>query len=122
MDWLARSLVCDGAVVAEPLDPIKLADADLRAVCLRMHVIFHTVEMPRAEERWMPVEHFDAIDTLESAVLHGLPSPSGHRNAPRLAEWADVIREFGVHYDLAGRGPIVVDPSIYREVAARYGV
>jgi hypothetical protein len=120
MEWLARPLVCDGAVVAEPLDPARLTDADLRAICLRMHAVFHTVEMPRAEERWMPVELFDAIDTLENMVLHGHPSPSGQRSPPQLAEWVGVIREFGAHYQLAGRGTIAVDPAIYREVAARY--
>ena len=109
MEWLARPLVCDGAVVAEALAPARLKDADLRAICLRMHAIFHTVEMPLAEERWMPVELFEAIDTLESVVLHGHPSP------PRLSEWAGVIRKFGAYYQLAGRGPIVVDPAIYHE-------
>jgi hypothetical protein len=114
MEWLARPLMCDGEVVGEPLDLTRLTDADLRTICLRMHVIFHTVEMPRGEERWMPVELFDAIDTLESIVLHGHPRP------PRLAEWVGVIREFGAHYHLAGCGPIAVDPAIYREVFARY--
>lgn len=120
MDWLERPLVCDGAVVGEPIDSSRLTDADLWAICLRMHIIFGTVEMPRAEERWMPVELFDAIDTLESMVLFGHPSPAGHSSPPRLAEWAGVIRQFGAHYQLAGRGPIVVDPAVYREVAGRY--
>ncbi len=120
MEWLARPLVCDGAVVCGPLDPARLTDVDLRAICLRMHAIFHTVEMPRAEERWMPVELFDAIDTLESMVLHGLPSSTGQPVPPRLAEWTGVIRKFGKHYQLAGRGPIAVDPDIYHEVAVRY--
>jgi hypothetical protein len=121
MEWLARALVCDGAVVGEPLDPAHLTDADLRAICLRMHAVFHTVEMPLAEERRMPVQLFDAIDTLESMFLHGHLSPAGHSSPPRLADWAGVIREFGAHYHLNGRGPIAVDPTSYREVAARYG-
>lgn len=120
MEWLARPLVCDGAVAAEPLDPARLTDADLPAICLRMHAIFHTIEMPQAEERWMPVELFDAIDTLEGMVLHGRRSPAGHTSPPRLAEWTGVIHDFGAHYRLAGRGPLPVDPAIYREVAARY--
>lgn len=114
MEWLERPLVCDGAVVAEPLTLNRLTDADLREVCLRMQAIFHTIEMPRAEERWMPVELFDAIDTLESMVLDGEPS------LPRLAEWEGVICQFGMHYQLAGLSPINVDSSIYRKVAARY--
>jgi hypothetical protein len=114
MEWLARPLLCEGVVVAGPLDPARLVDADLRAVCFRMHVIFDTIEMPRCEGRLMPINLFDAIDTLESVVLHG------HRGPPRLAEWSGVIREFGGYYDLAGDGPIVVDPAIYREAAARY--
>jgi hypothetical protein len=121
MEWLERPLVCDGAVVAGPLDQTRLADADLRGICLRMLTIFHTIEMPRAEERWMPVELFNAIDTLESMVLYGHPSPYGHSSPPRLAEWAGEIRQFGAHYQLAGRGPIAVDPAIYYEVATRYG-
>jgi hypothetical protein len=120
MDWLARPLACGDAVVAEPLDPARLTDTDLRGICLRMHAIFHTVEMPRAEERCMPVELFDAIDTLEGMVLHSRRSPAGHSSPPRLAEWAGVIRDFGAHYQLAGHGPIAVDPAIYREVVARY--
>lgn len=115
MKWLARPLECDRKVVAEALVPANLTDADLRSICLRMQVIFHTVEMLRAEERWMPVELFDAIDTLESMVLHGSPTP------PRLAEWSETICKFGTHYQLAGCGPIAINPSIYREVAERYG-
>jgi hypothetical protein len=37
MEWLARPLTCGSAVVAEPLDPARLTDADLRAICLRMN-------------------------------------------------------------------------------------
>ena len=120
MEWLARPLVCDGTVIAESLDPSCLKDADLRTICLRMHIIFHTVEMLRAEERSMPGALFDAIDTLESMVLHSHPGSSGHSSPSRLAEWAGVIREFGAHYNLAGYGSIAVDPAIYRELAARY--
>jgi hypothetical protein len=108
-------------VVAEALDPAKLTDADLRSVCLRMHVILATIEMPRCEGRLLPVALFDAIDTLESMVLHGHPSPSGHSSPPRLAEWVGAVRAFGEHYQLSGHGPIAVDPAIYHEVAARYG-
>lgn len=120
MEWLARPLVCDGAVVAEPLDPARLADADLRDICLRMQVILETIEMPRCEGRLIPYNLFLDIDTLDSMVLHGHPSPYGHQSPPRLAEWAGVIREFGAYYGLAGHGPIAVDPTIYRKEAARY--
>jgi hypothetical protein len=85
-----------------------------------MHVILETIERPRCEGRLMPGELFDAIDTLESMVLYGRPSPSGHSGLPRLAEWWGVVREFGEYYRLAGGGPIGVDPAIYREFAARY--
>jgi hypothetical protein len=120
MEWLGRSLVCDGAVVARPLDPTRLGDSDLREICLRMHVILETIEMPQCEGRLIPCDLFDAIDTLESMVLHGHPSPSGHSRPPRLAEWAGVIRAFGAYYCLAGCGPIAVDPAIYRELESRY--
>ena len=120
MEWLARPLVCDGTVVAASLNPARLTDDDLRTICMRMHTIFHTIEMPRAEERWMPVEIFDAIDTLEGMVLYGQRSPSGHTRLPRLAEWEGVICEFGAHYQLAGSGPIAVDQDIYRKEVARY--
>ena len=120
MEWIVRPMVCDGAVVAEPLDPARLTDADLRTICLRMHAILDTIEMPRCEGRLIPLGLFDDIDTLESMVVHGHPSPSGHTSPPRLAEWAEVVREFGTYYGLAGAGPIIVDPALFREVASRY--
>jgi hypothetical protein len=64
MEWLGRPLVCDGAVVAGLLDPARLGDSDLRDICLRMHVILETVEMPRCEGWLIPRDLFDAIDTL----------------------------------------------------------
>ena len=79
-----------------------------------MRVILGTIEMPRCEGRLIPVKLFDDIDRLESMVLHGQPSPT------RLAEWEAVIREFGAYYHLDGSEPIVVDPVIHREAAARY--
>jgi hypothetical protein len=86
-----------------------------------MHAILHTVEMPRAEERLMPVELFNAIDTLESMVLHGHASPSGHSSPPQLAEWMSTIAAFGAHYHLdAVRGPIVIDSAIYGETVGRF--
>ncbi len=115
MDWLKRPLMCDGVVVEEPLDPTSLADTDMRTICLRMHAIFHTIEMPRAEERWIPLDLFDAIDTLWGMVVHGVPTQ------PHIADWKAVISEFGMHYDLTGHdGPIVVDPSIYRATVAKH--
>jgi hypothetical protein len=54
-------------------------------------------------------------------VLHGHLSPYGHASPPRLAEWADVVREFGAYYGLAGAGPIAVDPALWRAVASRFG-
>lgn len=114
VEWLARSLVCDGDVVAGPLDPSRLADSDLRNICLRMHVILETIEMPRCEGRLIPVALFDALDTLEGIVLHGNPRP------PRLAEWSGVVHEFGEYYQLAGSGHITVDSASYHKRAARY--
>jgi hypothetical protein len=114
MSWLARPLVCDGKVVLDAFDPERLTDADLRDVCLRMHLILGTIEMPRCEERLLPVAIFDRMDTLESMVLHG------HGGYPRLSEWSDLISEFGEYYGLEGQGPITVVPAIYREVGARF--
>jgi hypothetical protein len=115
MEWLRRPLVCEGREVAEPLEPALLTDEDLWDICLRMHVILDTIEMPRCEGRLIPEALFHAIDDLESLV-HGHPSSS----APRLAEWESVICEFGQYYVLAGEGPIIVDPAIYRENCARF--
>jgi hypothetical protein len=85
-----------------------------------MHVILEIIETPRCEGRLIPRDLFDAIDTLESMVLHGHPSQSGHHSPPRLAEWGSVIRKFGEYYHLAGVGPITVDRTVYAEVAAQY--
>src|SRR5262245_64916139 len=82
VDWLARPLVADGVEVAEPLDPARLTDGDLRSICQRMLAILDTVEMPRCEGRLLPAKLFDAIDTLASRVRHG--------PQPRLTEWASV--------------------------------
>lgn len=120
MQWLTRPLKCGRKTVAVPLDPAALTDADLRDICLRMHVILETIEMPRCEGRLMPAKLFDQIDTLESMVLHGHPSPDGHRRPPCLAEWLNVIREFGEYYSLDGDGPISVTPTIYRKIAGQY--
>ncbi len=114
MEWLARSLMADGVVVAGPLDAARLTDADLRSICQRMHAILDTVEMPRCEGRLLPVKLFDAIDTLASLVRHG--------PRPRLAEWAGVISEFGSYYDLAGAGPIGVEPAYWRQAVAFVGM
>jgi hypothetical protein len=118
--WLSRSIECDGVIVLDPLDPLHCTDADLRSICLRMQLILETIEMPRCEGRLIPYNLFDDIDTLESMVLHGHASPYGHSSPPRLAEWMEVIREFGRYYDLSGQGPIAVDSKIYHEFAARY--
>jgi hypothetical protein len=120
MEWLSRPLTCEGATVAEPLDPSRLTEFDLPTICFRMHVILHTIEMPRAEERWLPVELFDSIDSLESMILDGHPSSVGENGPPRLSEWTRVIRQFGDHYQLTGQGPIIVNPFIYHEAANRY--
>jgi hypothetical protein len=83
-----------------------------------MQLIFHTVEMRIAEERLMPIDIFDDMDTLDGMVLHGQHSPSGHSSPPRLSEWLALIRRFGNYYRLDG--PIVVAPTIYAQQAARY--
>lgn len=114
LSWLTRPLVCDGRVILGPLDPAQLTDADLRDISFRMMVILDTIEFPICEGRHLPVELFDRMDTLESAALHG------HGGAPRLADWVDLIREFGEHYRLDGRGPIVVDERAVRERWPRY--
>ena len=54
-------------------------------------------------------------------MLHGHLSPLEHSSPPRLAEWLDIVREFGEYYRLSGSGPITIDPVIYRDVAVRYG-
>lgn len=115
MEWLTRPLVCDGAVVAESLDPAKLTDADLRSICLRMHALLATAEMPRCEGRHLPLGLFNAIDTLADRVLHPRDEP------PRLAEWAGVLREFGDYYGLVGTGPLTVDPACWRHAAMWLG-
>jgi hypothetical protein len=115
VEWLTRPLTADGVVVAEPLDPARLTDANLRTICTRMHAILDTVEMPRCEGRLLPVKLFDAIDDLAGRVMH----PGDH--PPRLAEWAAVIREFGAYYELAGVGPIPVDPALWHRAAAWLG-
>lgn len=121
MQWLTRPLKCGRKIVAAPLDPAALTDADLRDICLRMRVILETIEMPRCEGRLMPYNLFLSIDTLESMVLHAHPSPYGEHSPPRLAEWMNLIREFGQYYSLDREGPIPVTPAIYRKIAAQYG-
>ncbi len=121
MEWLARPIVANGVVVAGPLDPARLTDADLRSICVRMHAILDTVDMPRCEGRLIPTKLFDAIDTLQSMVVNGLPSPTGQPTQPRLAEWADTVREFGVYYGLAGARPIAVDLEYWRAALAWLG-
>ncbi|HEY1188033.1 MAG TPA: hypothetical protein VGE74_10270 [Gemmata sp.] len=115
MEWLTRPLTADGAVRAGPLDPARLADADLRNICLRMHAILNTVEMLRCEGRLLPVRLFDAIDTLAGLVRHG--------PQPRLADWASIISEFGAYYGLAGAGagPIAVEPACWRQALSLVG-
>ena len=113
VEGLARPLVADDMVVAEPLDPARLIDTDLRGICLRMHAILDTVEMPRCEGRLLPRDLFDAIDTLESLVVHG--------PRPRLSDWTGVISEFGAYYGLAGSGPITVGLDYWQDAASRLG-
>lgn len=70
----------------------------------------------------MPVELFDKIDTLECLILRIDLHSLSQFKPPRLADWKSVITEFGVHYNLKGFGPILVDPKIFRETSARYGI
>lgn len=114
MEWLARPLLADSVVVAEPLDPIRITDDDLKAICLRMSAILDTIERPRCEGRLLPVKLFDAIDTLTS----DLQSSGDH--PPRLTNWAETIREFGEYYALTESGPILVDPVYWREANMRF--
>ncbi len=120
MSWLDRPLICEGNLVRPGLDTDRLADADLREICFRMHVILQTIEMPRCEGRLIPANIFDEMDTLESMVLQGFGSPSGHRSPPILEEWLALIEEFGEYYQLTGSDPITVEASIYRDLATRY--
>ena len=113
MEWLARPLTANGVVVAGPLDPARLNDADLRGICVRMHAILNTVEMPVCEGRLMPAKLFDDIDTLASLVRHG--------PRPELAEWEAVVQEFGAHYGLAGASPIAVDLAFWRDAMSLMG-
>jgi len=80
-----------------------------------MCVILESIEMPRCEGRLVPIELFDRLDTLESAVLHG-------HCLPRPAEWRQLVHDFGDYYALAGDGPIEVDQAIYHKTAGRYAL
>jgi hypothetical protein len=120
MEWITRTLMCDGAIIAGPLDTGSLEDSDLRDLCWRMHMIMQTIEMPRAEGRLMPMALFDAIDTLESMIRQHQPDPAGRSSPPRLGEWLDVIREFGEYYRLSGHGPVNVDSMAYSDAVRRY--
>ncbi|MEM7011169.1 MAG: hypothetical protein AAF585_06765 [Verrucomicrobiota bacterium] len=73
------------------MNPKLLSDADLTEICFRMHVIFDDVDY--AEGRWIPLEIFEPIDTLRSAVRH-------RPNETKLADWTELISDFGSHYDL----------------------
>lgn len=115
LSWVARPVACDGRVVLDGLDVDRLADADLRDICLRMQLILDTIEMPRCEGRLLPVDLFNRMDTLESRLFHG-------PGTPRLSEWEALLREFGDYYELNSAGAIAVDPSIFREISARYAV
>jgi hypothetical protein len=84
-----------------------------------MEAILETVERPQCEGRLTPSRLFDAIDTLGS-MLEGHPSPAGHRSPPQLADWKDVICEFGRYYQLSGAGPICVDATAWKEISQRY--
>lgn len=120
MQWLSRPLACGSTIIQPGLDPTTLTNADLRNICLRMHVILETIETPRCEGRLMPVNLFGAIDTLEGMVLYAQVSPYGHSSPPILDEWSSVIQDFGAYYHLYGTGPINVDLEIYRDVMTRY--
>lgn len=112
--WLARPLISGGEIVLDALNPEQLTDADLKDICLRMHAILSTIEMPRCEGRLLPIDIFDRMDTLESMVLHG------HGGSPRLSEWSVLIDEFGEYYGLNTQGPIAVNAAIFRELSATY--
>ena len=110
--WLTRPLTCGRTMVLAPLDLAQLSDADLRDICLRMHAILDTIEMPRCEGRLIPRDIFDKMDTLESDVLHG--------PKPKLSDWMDLIAEFGSYYGLEGTGPIPVDLDLFEKLQSRY--
>lgn len=113
MDWLSRALTANGVVVAAPLDPNRLTDADLPTICARMHAILDAVEMPRCEGRLLPAGLFDSIDTLADRLRHGPP--------PKLTDWVSVIEEFGAYYGLAGAGPITVGLEYWQKAALLVG-
>lgn len=113
MDWLSRSLTANGVTVAVPLDPNRLVDTDLRAICARMHAILDTIEMPRCEGRLLPAGLFDSIDTLADRLRHGPP--------PKLADWVAVVQEFETYYGLVGAGPITVELEYWRKAALLVG-
>jgi hypothetical protein len=112
MSWLSRPLTCDGTTVLGPLDPARLNDGDLKDICLRMHVILDTIEMPRCEGRLLPRDLFDRMDTLESLLHHG--------PRPRLSDWSGLVAEFGEYYGLEGTGAIPVDPAGFHELRSEY--
>ena len=113
MEWLTRPLMADGVVVAEPLDPARLTDAELPSVCVRMYAILNSVEKRRCEGRLIQTSLFDQIDTLATLVRQG-PSPHWH-------DWVDVVREFGTYYQLEGTAPIVVDQVFWRDAMSLSG-
>jgi hypothetical protein len=102
-NWLGSPLLCDGDIVAKPLDTRNLTDADLWDICFRMHVILHTIEMPRCEERLLPIHLFDRMDSPLS-----------------LSDWTGLISEFEEFYGLGGRSPISVDAAIFRKTVNEY--
>ncbi|WP_439629895.1 hypothetical protein [Gemmata sp.] len=116
VQWLARPLACDGAVVLPGLDLARLRSSDLRTICLRMSVILGTIEDQIGGGRFMPLDLSYPIDDLSSLVFHGHREPDGRVRPPRLGEWVDLIRRFGEHYRrrLGESGPIAVDPDVYR--------
>lgn len=107
--WLSRPLACGNEIVLDGLDPGRLTGADLETICDRMWVILDTLEMPRCEGRWIPLEIFNDLEELEDQVYKGNVN---------LSEWSGLIARFGEYYQLTGSGPIPVTKEFYQ---ARFG-
>lgn len=111
--WLESPIQCEGRIVRPPLNSSQLNDSELPEICVRMHLIFDSIEFERAEGRLMNVSIFDSIDSLHSDLVN------------RLEDWKDSIAKFGEHYGLRPHIPIKVTSRAVqniRRMADQFGI